>query len=166
MLCYWGHNSGSCDGGPYIPQEFKVCVQAGTWAGWRRGRRGPDPWRIPPDGPLFTTKWQLHYREQADCIESVLPNRWHTFIWWKNQPKWCATRIPHPFGRHQNPLPNIKCRVLHFLEGGSLKKMAVLRTHNPSAEEVWKLEVFLCKADQNFENRLKIQTYTKELKHI
>ncbi len=38
-----------------------------------------------------------------------------------------------------------------------MKKDGSLRSHNPSAEEVKGLEIFLYKADQNCERKLKIQ---------
>jgi hypothetical protein len=54
-----------------------------------------------------------------------------------------------PFWETPNRPPNLTVYFQHFLETGSLIKMVV-------SEEVRGLEVFLFKADQNFEHRLKI----------
>jgi hypothetical protein len=43
------------------------------------------------------------------------------------------------------------------LETATVEKDGGLRTHNPSAEEVRELELFLYEADQIFEQWLKIQ---------
>jgi len=82
----------------------------------------------------------LILRQEA-CIESFLPIRWHTFMWWKIylsavQPVFC-TSLKTP-----NRPPNIKRIVL---EAFTFQKMADSHTqvYNPSAEEVIGFEVFL-----------------------
>jgi hypothetical protein len=46
---------------------------------------------------FWTTKYKnvsiLLILRQTACIESILPIRWHTFIWWNNPPKCCAILV-------------------------------------------------------------------------
>ncbi len=62
-----------------------------------------------------------------------------------------------PVWETPNRPPNIKYIVPAFLGDQFIEKDSGLRKHNPAAEEVRGLEVFLYYADQNIEHWLKIQ---------
>jgi hypothetical protein len=53
-------------------------------------------------------------------VESFLPIHLHTFIGWKNQPKCCATHIPHLCGTQKMYSSRIFWRQVHWTNGGLL----------------------------------------------